>query len=69
MLTIPRLRRTAVRMATSGITIDGEPVPIRGLAPQLGEHTEEVLLEAGYTWEQISELRAAGVIGPRERKD
>ena len=66
---VPRPGAAPVRMATSGITIDGEPVPIRGLAPQLGEHTEEVLLEAGYTWEQISELRAAGVIGPRERKD
>jgi formyl-CoA transferase/CoA:oxalate CoA-transferase len=29
-------------------------------APELGQHTEEVLLEAGFTWEELEELRAAG---------
>ncbi len=31
-------------------------------APELGEHTEEVLIEAGYTWAQIEALRTAGAI-------
>jgi formyl-CoA transferase len=31
-------------------------------APELGQHTEEVLLELGYSWEEISTLRAAGAI-------
>jgi formyl-CoA transferase len=31
-------------------------------APELGQHTEEVLIEAGYTWDDIGRLRDAGVI-------
>ena len=29
-------------------------------APELGQHTEEVLLEAGYTWEDLERLRERG---------
>jgi crotonobetainyl-CoA:carnitine CoA-transferase CaiB-like acyl-CoA transferase len=32
------------------------------LAPELGQHTEEVLLELGYDWEQIIPLKERGVI-------
>jgi crotonobetainyl-CoA:carnitine CoA-transferase CaiB-like acyl-CoA transferase len=53
-----------VRMPGIGIAVDGEPVTITHLAPQHGEHTEEVLLEAGYTWAEIVALREAGVVGP-----
>ena len=34
----------------------------RGLAPELGQHTEEVLLELGYGWEEIVTLKESGVI-------
>ncbi len=54
-----------VRMVNIGITIDNDPVPIPRLAPQLGEHTEQILLEAGYTWEEITALRTAGAIAAR----
>jgi crotonobetainyl-CoA:carnitine CoA-transferase CaiB-like acyl-CoA transferase len=54
-----------VRMVNIGITIDDQPVPIPHLAPQLGEHTEAILLEFGYPWDEIAALRADGVIGPR----
>ena len=53
-----------VRMPGIGIAVGGEPVTITHLAPQHGEHTEEVLLQAGYTWEEIAQLSAAGIIGP-----
>jgi CoA:oxalate CoA-transferase len=31
-------------------------------APELGQHTEEVLLELGYTWDDIGRFQAAGAI-------
>jgi crotonobetainyl-CoA:carnitine CoA-transferase CaiB-like acyl-CoA transferase len=37
-------------------------------APRLGEHTEEILREAGFTAEAIEALRLKGVIGDPLRK-
>lgn len=39
-----------------------EPGDVVGPAPELGQHTEEVLLELGYDWEQIGALAQRGVI-------
>ncbi len=36
--------------------------PLRSHLPELGENTEEVLLEAGYTWDDITALSEAGAI-------
>jgi crotonobetainyl-CoA:carnitine CoA-transferase CaiB-like acyl-CoA transferase len=38
------------------------PADVAPAAPELGQHTEEILLSLGYTWEQIGELRAAGAV-------
>ena len=35
---------------------------MRSMAPELGQHTEEVLLEAGYSWEEIGQLRERAAI-------
>ena len=51
-----------VRIPSSGIAVDGEPAIPRKLAPHHGEHTEQVLLEAGYTWDEITALRDANII-------
>lgn len=60
-----------VKVTGSGgdVTVPGSPVrfsdtPARAAAeaPELGQHTEEVLLEVGYTWEQISALSESGVV-------
>ncbi|MFK3707228.1 crotonobetainyl-CoA:carnitine CoA-transferase CaiB-like acyl-CoA transferase [Raoultella sp. BIGb0138] len=41
---------------------DGKPLPLRRLPPELGEHSEEVLLELGYSAEKVAELLANNVI-------
>ncbi|MDQ4116412.1 MAG: CoA transferase [Actinomycetota bacterium] len=47
------------------LTFDGEHAPaVRG-APRLGEHGDEVLREAGVPVEEITRLRAEGVLGGR----
>ncbi len=38
------------------------PATLRRLPPQLGEHTDEVLVEAGYRADEIRELRASGAV-------
>ncbi len=39
------------------------PAEIAPAAPELGQHTEEVLQELGYSWEKISALREQGALG------
>lgn len=41
---------------------DGEPISLRRLPPELGQHTSELLKECGYTDEEIRELTNEGKI-------
>ena len=45
------------------VNLSATPGAIRSPAPEFGQHTEDVLLEAGFTWAQIEGLRDSGVIG------
>jgi len=40
----------------------GTPGGPRGMAPELGQHTEEVLLELGYDWDAIIAMKERGAI-------
>jgi formyl-CoA transferase len=42
--------------------LSATPGAIRSPAPALGEHTDEVLLAAGYSSEEISGLRKQGIL-------
>lgn len=52
-----------VKMLGLPIKLSSTPGAIRRVPPLLGEHTDEVLREVGYTPEDIVRLRAARVIG------
>jgi crotonobetainyl-CoA:carnitine CoA-transferase CaiB-like acyl-CoA transferase len=44
------------------VELSETPGAIQGPAPELGQHTEEMLLELGYDWDRITALRDAGAI-------
>src|SRR5262249_38814684 len=46
----------------SPVVIEESPKARPGVAPELGEHTEQVLEELGFDATQIENLRASGVI-------
>jgi crotonobetainyl-CoA:carnitine CoA-transferase CaiB-like acyl-CoA transferase len=50
------------RLFNSPVQFTDTPAGIRWVAPPLGAHTEEVLLEHGYTWEDIEKLKEQGAI-------
>jgi len=56
-------------MKTLGVApkLSGTPLTVRTPAPWLGQHTEEVLREAGYDHARIAELFEGGVIYDRYR--
>ncbi|HEX77392.1 MAG TPA: CoA transferase [Dehalococcoidia bacterium] len=51
-----------IKSVNSPVRFSETPHSIRMAAPLLGQHTEEVLLELGYSWEEISQLKDEGVI-------
>jgi crotonobetainyl-CoA:carnitine CoA-transferase CaiB-like acyl-CoA transferase len=46
----------------SPVKFSQTPATIRSLAPEMGQHTEEILLELGYTWDDMAGLKKEGVI-------
>ena len=53
-----------VKMVNHPVRFSAAPeAGVQGPAPEFGQHTEAVLLEAGLTWEEIAALTEAGAIG------
>ena len=59
---LPLPSRANFRVLANPIKLDGERLPARP-APGLGEHTDELLREAGYDADAIAALRAQGAAG------
>ena len=51
----------SITLVSSPVQFDQQPPEMRP-APEVGAHTEEVLLEIGYSWEDLAEFKDAGVI-------
>ncbi|NEN04708.1 CoA transferase [Diaminobutyricibacter tongyongensis] len=57
-----------VSLVGSGIHVDGTTLSPSSPPPLLGEHTDEILTELGYSPEQVAALRAERVLSPAIRK-
>ncbi len=52
----------AVTLVATPADFYATPAGPRGVAPELGQHTEEALLELGYDWDRIIALKEQGAI-------
>ncbi len=51
-----------IKLVGSPVLFDGVRPAVRRTAPELGQHTEEVLLELGYGWEDVAAFRDGGAL-------
>ena len=51
----------AYRLPNVPVQFDGRPAELRR-GPETGEHTEAILLELGYEWDEVAEMARNGVI-------
>ena len=51
------------RTMAAPFSLSGTPLEVRGVGPEVGEHTTEVLAEKGIAADRVAELRDAGVLG------
>ncbi len=56
----PNLGR--MRVPGPPVAMSETPSRIQGGGPELGQHTEEILIEIGYSWPEIEELRDCGAL-------
>ncbi len=54
---------TPFRLVAPPYQFDEQPPAASGPAPELGQHTEEVLLDLGFDWDQITAWREKGALG------
>lgn len=59
---VPTAEGQTVEMVSTPADFSGTKWEPQGMPPELGQHTEEVLLELGYDWEQIVALKEKGAI-------
>ena len=52
-----------IEMVATPIDFRSTPAQTLTAAPEVGQHTEEILLATGYSWDDLARLRERGVIG------
>jgi crotonobetainyl-CoA:carnitine CoA-transferase CaiB-like acyl-CoA transferase len=52
-----------MRLAPNPILVDGERLPLQAPPPRLGDGTDAILREVGFSADQVAALRAEGAIG------
>jgi len=51
-----------IEVITTPVKFQQDPSDVKGPAPEIGQHTEEILLSMGYTWEDIAKMKEEQVI-------
>jgi crotonobetainyl-CoA:carnitine CoA-transferase CaiB-like acyl-CoA transferase len=51
-----------IKQLANPIMMSKTPASVRMPAPEFGQHTEEILLEYGYTWDDIAKFQEDGTI-------
>jgi len=51
-----------MKIVASPVNLSETPATVREPAPEFGQHTEEILMEAGYSWEEIEAFQEEGII-------
>ncbi len=62
VIPVNRAGEETMRVCSSPVQFGGGHVDASRPACEVGEHTEEVLLEFGYTWEEIAHLKSTAAI-------
>jgi len=62
VVTVDDPNRGPIDIVGCPIQLSETPATVKPIAPELGQHTEEVLSQAGYTWEQIRDLSAKAIV-------
>ncbi|MHB9099037.1 MAG: CoA transferase, partial [Syntrophales bacterium] len=57
----PRYGR--IKVLNNPVKLSKTPAETRMKAPELGEHTDQIMREAGYSEAEIAEMKKAGTIG------